>query len=54
MSVNTVKLVGGLLVALGAAGLLLLGVLESGPAALVGIVGLGLVATSARRRRDRF
>jgi hypothetical protein len=36
----------GLLIALAAAGLLYLGVIDSGPAALIGIVGIGLIATS--------
>jgi hypothetical protein len=37
----------GLLVAFAAAGLLVLGVIDSGPAALMGIVGIGLIGTSA-------
>jgi hypothetical protein len=45
----------GLLVALGAALLLFLGIIESGPAALIGIVGIGLIASSGavRARRTR-
>jgi len=53
MNLNPVIFVAGLLVALVAAGLLLLGVIESGPAALIGIVGIGLIAASARGRRAR-
>jgi hypothetical protein len=37
----------GLLIAVIAAGLLFLGVIDAGPAALVGIIGLGLMGTSA-------
>ena len=53
-----VMFVVGLLVALGAAGLLSLDVIESGPAAAVGIVGIGLIGASgavaaARGRRAR-
>lgn len=46
MRLETVVLALGLLVALGAAGLLFLGIIESGPAAVVGIVGLGLMGTA--------
>jgi len=38
----------GLLIALTAATLLFLGVIESGVAALIGIVGIGLIAASGR------
>lgn len=53
-----VMFVVGLLVALGAAGLLWLNVIESGPAAAVGIAGIGLIGASgavaaARGRRAR-
>jgi hypothetical protein len=51
MNLNPVIFVAGLLVALAAAALLLLGFIESGPAALIGIVGIGLIAASARGRR---
>jgi len=40
---------GGLLIAFVAAVLLLLDVLESGQAAMIGIVGIGLIAASRRR-----
>ncbi len=46
--VSWLLLAAGLLVALGAAMLLVLNVIESGPAAAVGIVGVGLIAASAR------
>ena len=36
----------GLLIALGAGGLLLANVIESGPAAMFGIVGIGLIGAS--------
>ena len=49
--------VAGLLIALIAAGLLVLDVIESGPAAAVGIVGIGLIgaagATAAAAGRKR-
>lgn len=47
-NLNRTMFVAGLLVALAAAGLLLLNVIESGPAAAVGILGIGLIAASAR------
>jgi hypothetical protein len=50
---HTVVLVVGLLVALAAAGLLFLSVIDSGPAALIGIIGIGLIATSAAMRSAR-
>jgi hypothetical protein len=53
MRMPTVVLAVGLLVALVAAGLLVLGVIESGPAALIGIVGIGLIATSGAMRSAR-
>jgi hypothetical protein len=49
--VNAVLFVAGLLVALAASGLLLLNVIESGPAAAIGIPGIGLIAASGRRKR---
>ena len=50
---NWITFVAGLLVALVAAGLLLLGIIESGPAAALGVMGIGLIAASARGRRAR-
>ena len=41
--------VAGLLIALLAAGLLLLNVIESGPAAAFGIVGIGLIGAAGAR-----
>jgi hypothetical protein len=46
-------LVAGLLIVLAASGLLLLGVIESGPAAAFGIVGIGLIAASGRAMRGQ-
>ena len=45
--------VAGIVVALVAGALLVLGVIESGPAALIGILGIGLIALSASLRRRR-
>jgi hypothetical protein len=53
MNTNRITFVAGLLVALVAGGLLLLDVIESGPAAAFGILGIGLIAASARARRAR-
>jgi hypothetical protein len=53
MGIDTVLLVIGLLIALGAAALLFLGLLDSGPATLVGIVGIGLVAAAGAVRAGR-
>jgi len=59
MNVNAMIFVAGLLVALVAAALLFLGAIDSGPAALIGIVGIGLIAMSPsvgawqRRRRGQ-
>jgi len=53
MSIHTVIFGAGLLIALVAAGLLFLGIIESGPAALVGIVGIGLIGASAGVRSAR-
>jgi hypothetical protein len=50
---DRIFLVVGLLVAFGAAVLLVLDVIESGPAAMIGIVGISLIAASARARRSR-
>jgi len=57
MVMDRILLAAGLLVALVAAGLLVLNVIESGPAAAIGIVGIGLIgasgAAAAGRRRSR-
>ncbi len=50
---NTLMFVVGLLIALIAAALLVLNVIESGIAALIGIIGIGLIAASARRIRSQ-
>ena len=46
MKVNKTMFVLGLSIALVAAALLFLGVIESGVAAVIGIVGMGLIAAS--------
>ena len=46
MKINKITFGLGLLIALTAATLLFLGVIESGVAALIGIVGIGLIAAS--------
>ncbi len=53
VNLNPVIFVAGLLVAFVAAGLLLFGFIESGPAAIIGMVGIGLIAASTRGRRTR-
>lgn len=50
---SSITFAAGLLVALVAAGLLVLGIIESGPAAALGIVGIGLIGASALGRRTR-
>jgi hypothetical protein len=49
-NVNRVQFSLGLLVVLVAAALLLLDVIESGVAGAMGIIGIGLIAASGRRR----
>lgn len=44
----------GLIIVIGAAGLLVLGVIESGVAAMIGIVGIGLIAASGRSNIKRL
>ncbi len=51
MNINKSLFVVGILIALTAAVLLLLNVIESGIAALIGIVGIGLIAASSRQLR---
>ncbi len=53
MGINRTLFAAGLLVAFGAATLLVLNVLESGPAAAIGILGIGLIAASGRTRPSR-
>lgn len=57
MNVRVVVALVGLVTALTAGVLLFAGAIESGPAALVGIIGIGLLATSGsvttRRRSTR-
>ncbi len=51
MNINKTLFVVGILIALTAAVLLLLNVIESGIAALISIVGIGLIAASSRQLR---
>ena len=53
MNVNKTLFVSGLLIALIAAALLLLGLIESGVAAAIGVLGIGLIAASGRRARSK-
>ena len=48
MNINMTMFGLGLLIALGAATLLFFGVIESGVAAAIGILGIGLIAASGR------
>jgi hypothetical protein len=52
MGMDRIFVVVGLLIALGAAALLVLDVIESGPAGLIGIVGISLIAAGGRARRS--
>jgi hypothetical protein len=53
MNINKTMFGLGLLIALVAATLLVLGVIESGVAALIGMVGIGLIAASGRVVRSK-
>jgi len=53
MNVNKTMFVLGLLIALIAAGLLLLDFIESGVAAAIGMLGIGLIAASGSGRRKQ-
>ena len=44
----------GLIIVICAAGLLVMGVIESGVAAMIGIVGIGLIAASGRSNIKRI
>ena len=44
----------GLIIAISAAGLLVMGVIESGVAAMIGIVGIGLIAASGTSNIKRM
>jgi hypothetical protein len=50
-NVSKVRFGLGLAICLVAAALLLIGVIESGIAAAIGIIGIGLIASSGRQRR---
>ena len=51
---NKTLFVIGLLIVFIAAALLVLDVIESGVAALIGIVGIGLIAASGRSKMERM
>ena len=53
MPIEPYVFVAGILVVVIASALLVLGVIESGPAALIGIIGIGLIALSSSLRRRR-
>lgn len=53
MAANRVMLGLGLFIVLTAAGLLLLDIIESGLAAMIGIIGIGLIASSGGVNRDK-
>ena len=53
MRTHTIMLVAGLAIALAAALLLFLGAIDSGPAGLIGIVGIGLIGGSVGVRNAR-
>jgi hypothetical protein len=54
MNVNRTLFVLGLLIVLIAAVILVLDVIESGVAAAIGMLGIGLLAASGRRSRNRL
>ena len=45
---NKILFIGGLCIALAAAALLVFNIIESGVAAMIGILGIGLIAASGR------
>ena len=49
-NLNLGLFIAGLVIVLGAAGLLVMDVIESGVAAMIGIVGIGLIAASGRSK----
>ena len=53
MPIEPYVFVAGILVVVIASALLVLGVIGSGPAALIGIIGIGLIALSSSLRRRR-
>jgi len=53
MKANKTMFVLGLLIVFSAAALLLLNIIESGVAAAIGIVGIGLIAASGRSNMKR-
>ena len=53
MTTATSVAAAGLVIALVAAGLLFLGAIDPGPAALIGIVGIGLIGAGGAARAQR-
>ena len=49
-NINLGLFIAGLIIVISAAGLLVMNVIESGVAALIGIVGIGLIAASGRSK----
>ena len=49
-NLNLGLFIAGLVIVLGTAGLLVMDVIESGVAAMIGIVGIGLIAASGRSK----
>jgi hypothetical protein len=50
--VNKILFIAGLCIALAAAALLFLNIIESGVAAMIGILGIGLIGTSLADRKS--
>ena len=53
-NVNLSLFIVGLVIAIGAGGLLVMDVIESGVAAMIGIVGIGLIAASGRSNTKKI
>ena len=53
-NLNVGLFIAGLVIAIGDAGLLVMDVIESGVAAMIGIVGIGLIAASGRSKNKKM
>lgn len=53
-TINLGLFIVGMVIAISAAGLLVMGVIESGVAAMMGIVGIGLIAASGKSNIKRM
>lgn len=53
-NLNLGLFIAGLVIALSAAGLLVMNVIESGVAAMIGIVGIALIAASGRSMNNKM